>query len=201
MKTIEFNKKKYDVPQGWHEITIRQQIKVKELASTQTYIKSLGVISAYIGIPIEELRTVKTAEVVDIMNELAFIDTPIDNQPIFKFTFKGEEYSVSDSIVKQEFQDYVAAQTAIAEYQDDEWRTLAYLTAIMAKKDKENLDSYDINERAEYLMDLDCETCNRIASFFLSSQRLSEYISVLSSPAITQQANKQIPTTMLSQLL
>ena len=187
MKTIQFLNKNYECPTAWNEITIRKQIEVGELADTQSYVKSLGVISAYIGIPIAELKTAKTEDVIDIMANLNFINDSISIEPLSEFNYNGKTYNVNETILKQEFQDYVAAQTAIAEYKDTNWKLLSYLTAIMAKQSGESLDDFDVNERAEQFLDLDVETCNRVSAFFLTSQKALELISVLSSPAMVEQ--------------
>jgi hypothetical protein len=189
MKTITIANQQYFVPQNWGEVKIRQQKLAETLVEAQHHVKSLGIISAYTGIPIEILRHQQRDVIAGILNDLIFIDTPVDKEPIFKFTIQGEEYNISDTILKQEFQDYIAAETARLQYKDDVWTQLAYLIAIMAKKDGETLDSYDINQRAEFMMDnADVQTTSQVAAFFLQSQKTSELISLLSSPEIMQLA-------------
>jgi hypothetical protein len=184
MKDIKLNKVTYSIPSSWREVTVRQQMIAEALTDSQTYVKSLGVLSAYTNIPMEIIKHTPTAELTKIMSELEFINTPIDNTPIFKFTFKGEEYSVGDTLLNNEFQDYVAGQTAMLEYKDNNWKQLSYLVAIMAKKEGETLDSFDLNKRAEYFLDLDVQTINQVAFFLSQNQKTSDLISVLFSPEI-----------------
>lgn len=187
MKTIKFLNKNYNCPESWQDVSVRQQIEVETLSNTQTYIKSLGVISAYTGIPIDEIKKANIKDLLEVMQSLSFIDSELSKEPLFEFEYKGDKYSVSETILKQEFQDWIAAQTAIAEYRDNNWKQLVYLLAIMAKRDGESLDSFDVNERAEYLMDIDVETCQRIGAFFLSNQRVLEFISMYSSPEVQRE--------------
>ena len=187
MKTIKFNNKEYSIPQAWNEVSIRQQILAESLSNTQTHVKSLGVIAAYTGIDIQELKQVQTKDLLEVMSLLSFIDKPLSKEPLFEFEYKGDKYNVAETILKQFFQDWVAAQTAIAEYKDDNWKQLVYLLAIMAKRDGETLDNYDVNERAEHLMDVDVDTCHRVGAFFLSNQMASDFILTYSSPEVQQE--------------
>ena len=186
MKAIKFNDREIHVPTAWNEITIKQQIEAEKIQNTQKHIKNMGIMAAYTGIPLEELREAPVPSLLNVVEALSFIDTPISTEPLFQFTYRGEEYNVSDTIIKQQWQDYVAAQTAIAEYEEDIWTQLSYLLAIMAKRSGETLNNFDVNERALYMQGVDVETCQRVASFFLSNQKVSEYISVLSSPAVVE---------------
>jgi hypothetical protein len=187
MKTIKFNNKIYQIPWDWQSVTLRQQILSESLSSTQTHVKSLGVIAAYTQIPIDELKQANTKDLLEIMTLLSFIDKELSKESLFQFEYKGESYNVSETIIKQQFQDWIAAQTAIAEYKDNNWKQLVYLLAIMAKKDGETLDNFDVNERAEYFMDVDVETCHRVGAFFLSNQKASEFILMYSSPEVQQE--------------
>jgi hypothetical protein len=188
MKEIKLMGKSYNLPTGWDEVSIGMQIEAEKISSSQTYIKTLGVIAAYTGIPIDILRSANRNEVLAISENLSFINTPLTTSQITEFTYKGEKYSVAETILNQEFGDYVAAQTAIAEYGNDTWKQLSYLVAIMAKKDGEKLDDYDVNKRATHFLDLDILTCNSIAAFFLSNQKASDFIILLSSPEMAQSA-------------
>jgi hypothetical protein len=188
MKSIIIANQHYSIPQSWAEVSIRQQMLAETLVDSQQHVKSLGIISAYTSIPIDVLRHVQRDVLSGIMNDLMFIDKPVDKTAIFKFLFKNDLYTVSETIMKQEFQDYIAAETARLQYKDNVWKQLSYLVAIMAKKQGETLDSFDINERAEYMMDLDVQTVSQVAAFFLQNQKASELVSMLSSPEMQQLA-------------
>ena len=196
MKTIKFNNKEYSIPENWGEVTIRQQILAESLSNTQTYIKSIGIMAAYTGIPIDELKKANAKELVEVMSLITFIDSELSKEPLFEFEYKYNKYNVTDTLMKQQFQDWVAAQTAIAEYKDNNWKMLAYLLAIMAKRENESLDNYDVNERAEHFMDIDVETCNRIGAFFLSNHQVSTLLLMLTSP----EAQQEILTSKMQEL-
>lgn len=204
MKEIKFKSKTYKVPTNWHEVSLRMQMKVSEIESKELHVKTIAVISAYTGIPVDELKQANVIDLKEIMQSLSFIETEVSTKPIFNFNYKGHDYNVMESLINNQFQDYVAAQTAISEYGNNTWKQLSYLVAIMAKRDGETLDSFDVNERAEYMMDLDVSTCNGIAAFFLSNQKALNFISQWSSPQMVESGleNKlQELETTLSQLL
>ena len=56
MKTIVFNKKKYRIPSCWEDITIKMQQEVSTIAHAEQYVKTLGILAGYTGIPLEELK-------------------------------------------------------------------------------------------------------------------------------------------------
>lgn len=200
MKTIEFNKNKYIVPESWKEVSVKQQIEAHRLSQNEKYVKAIGVLSAYTNIPVEDLKKAKTPMLLETMKHLAFINTPISSEPLFEFEYKGDKYNVVENIMQQQFQDFIALQTAIAEYKDDYWKQLTFILAIMAKKKGETLDSYDVTERASYLEDIDVETVNRVAAFFLSSKKALRLISALSSPQaqgiILQSKSEELSSTL-----
>jgi len=187
MKTIVINKKEYLCPENWKDVSVRMQIKAESISDTQTYVKNLGILSAYINMPIEELRTADILEVKQALECLDFIDITVEAQPVFEFEYKDNKYSVADTIMKQEFQDWLSSQTAIAEYRDNNWKLLTYLLATMAKRDGEKLSDYDVNERAEHFMDIDVQTIKSVGAFFLSKKQALDVIMMYCLPEARQE--------------
>jgi hypothetical protein len=188
MKTIKFNNKQYQVPENWSEVTLGQQIQVSEISHGEKYVKTLGIIAGYTKIPVDELKHAKIQDVNAIMESLTFLQDDISEEPITEFQFRGETYYVHQNLLEQEFQDFVSIQTAIAEAGDKRWQASPYILAVMAKRQGETLDDYDIRARAKAFQELDVVTANRVAAFFLSSSKVLKSISMLSSPAIQQEA-------------
>lgn len=189
MKTVRFLNKDVRVPEKWQDVTVKMQIRAAEIESAETYVKSLGMISAYTSVPVDDLKKARIEDVKEILQHLSFLNEEIKAMPCFVFTFKDEEYHVKPNILEQEFQDFVAAQTAMMEYKDEYWKQLTYLLAINAKKEGESLNDFNINDRAKHFEDIDVVTVSGIAAFFLSNQMLSNYIIQLSSK---EEINKEV---------
>lgn len=184
MKTIEFKGKEYQCPESWRDISLKMQVEAHNLSQNEKYVKAIGVLSAYTKIPVEDLKRAEKPLLMETMKHLAFINTPISDEPLFEFEYKGEKYNILESMTKNQFQDYVSLQTVVNMYKDDNWKQLSYIIAIMAKKQGETLDDYDIEERAKYFEDIDVETLTRVSAFFLKSKKALNLITVFSSPQI-----------------
>ena len=181
MKKIQFNNKEFNIPQKWDEITLEQQIKVSDIVSIQSHVKMLSILSAYTGIPVQELKTSPIYKVEKVMQHLKFINEPIPSEPVLKFLFKDEYYYITENIIEQQFQDYISIQTILMENKDNIWKALPFMIAVLAKKEGETLDDYDVYERAEEFKQLPLPIVNGINSFFLSSKKVLEYSILLSS--------------------
>jgi len=185
-KEIQFNNKKYQCPVSWADVTLRMQMEVSTIANEQQYIKTLGILAGYTSIPVEELKQAKIQDLKRVMQHLDFISEPIPSEPVMAFSFNGHDYIIPPNILEQEFQDYVAIQTAIAEHGDNQWMVTPYILAVMCKRDngEETLDDYDIIARAEEFKDLPITIANGIAGFFLSNTQVYKSILMLSSPEV-----------------
>lgn len=184
MKKIIFNNKTYDCPESWRDISLKMQVEAHNLSQNEKYVKAVGVLSAYTKIPVEDLKKAKTPMLMEVMKNIAFINKPVSEEPLFEFEYKGEKYNILESVTKNQFQDYISLQTVVNMYKDDNWKQLSYIIAIMAKKQGETLDDYDIEERAKYFEDIDVETLTRVSAFFLKSKKALNLITVFSSPQI-----------------
>ena len=187
MKTIKFNNKSYQIPTCWEEVTLEMQIKVSDIAAGEKYVQTLGIIAGYTGIDVQELKNSPINNLVDVMKQLKFIDKPIPAEPIFKFEFKGSEYIINPDILNQEFQDFVAIQTAIAEHADSQWKLTPYILAVMAKKAGETLDDFDVNTRAKEFLQLDVTIANRVSAFFLNNTKILNLLMMYSSPVAREE--------------
>jgi len=186
MKTIQFLNKKYIIPESWDDVTLKMQMEVSSVAAQQTYVKTLGILAGYTGIPVEELKTAKISDLERVMKSMTFLQTPIPEAPVFNFNFNGKNYVVQENILEQQFQDYVAIQTAIGEYGENKWMVTPYILAIMCKHDKETLDDFDINTRAKEFEELPISIANGISTFFLSNLTVSKSIMMFSLPEVQE---------------
>jgi len=186
MKEIQFLNKKYKIPESWDDVTLGMQMQVSTVASQQTYVKTLGILAGYTGIPVEDLKAAKINDLERVMKAMTFLQEPIPEEPVFKFELHGKEYVVNANILDQQFQDYVAIQTAISEYGENKWMVTPYILAVMAKHNEETLDDFDILERAKEFEDIPIPIANGITAFFLSSLKVSKSITMFSSPEVVE---------------
>ena len=186
MKTIQFLNKKYDIPTEWSDITLKMQMEVSQVAHEQKHVKTLGILAGYTGIAVADLKSAKVKDLERVMKHLAFISTPIPDKPIMNFNYNGNDYIIPPNILEQEFQDYVAIQTAIAEYGDNQWLVTPFILAVMCKRNDgdETLDDFDINERAEEFEDIPVSIANGVAGFFLNNSLAYKSIMMSSSPEV-----------------
>lgn len=189
MKTIKFNGKDYLIPQKWEEVTLEMLIKASEISELLTEAPVIAIIHAYTGIPISELKSNKATEVTLILEDMAFIADMYKPKPIYSFTLDNIEYKCEEELVNQRFEDWVALQTTIANYENDRVRALPYMIAILCKRDGETLDSFNLEERAKLFLTLPMTVCKDVEAFFLSIMQAYKALSLLST---TQDVQREL---------
>lgn len=166
MKTFKFKNNNYNVPTVWDEVTLKQQVEVSKIASKEQHIKQIALVAAYTGIDIHELKKTNIKELQPLFNLIKFVSEELPTEPIERFEYKGEEYNITDTLLNAEFQDFISLENIVKEYGDKEYEALPLMVAILAKKDGESLDDYDIMERAKHFEDLPITIANRLKVFF-----------------------------------
>jgi hypothetical protein len=175
MKKFKFKNKEYKICTSWDEVTLEQQIKVSEDSrefNTEA-TKIIALLSGYSGIPIDVLKHSTPKEVGRLMKHLAFIKEPIPDKIVTSFVFNNETYNVSQNLLEQEFQDYISLEAALSNNENDIYKSLPLIIAILAKKNNESLDDYNVEERAEEFKQLPISIANGISVFFYTVGRLS----------------------------
>jgi hypothetical protein len=156
------------IPSCWQDISLRKYmeiVKIKEDESEE--FKSLYVIEAYTGIPLIELKRMKLTELHVIVDVLKFITTEIPEEPIENFIINGETYHVTQSLLLEEAQDYFAVEAILQEAEQDPFKALPKLLAVVCKKPQESLDQIDIIKRSELFLDgLNIVQANALRVFF-----------------------------------
>jgi len=186
MKTIKFNKKEYNIPTSWDDVSIEMQCKVSEIASIQQHVKMLGIVAGYTGIPVEELKTSKIEDVNEVMAGLTFMKETIPINKKLKWEFEGHEYSVDKNLSEMQFQDFISIQTILAENEETYYKALPIVVAILCKRKGETLDDYDIIERSKIMERMPISIASSIAAFFLLNENYYKLLIHLSSPHAQQ---------------
>ena len=203
MKQIQYKGVKYSVPTSWEEVPISKLIELND--DEQTFktgsTKKLAFISAFVGIPVEVIRKSKVQEVSKLFKYLGFIAEDLPSDPIYEFEFRGDTYSVKESLVEQEFQDFVSMETVLADNEGHMYKALPTMLAIMCKKEGESLDDYDVGARAKMFLDLPVTIAHPLSVFFYAQEKVSKMLSLVSSrqELVIQMKRKEVLDTLKKQ--
>jgi hypothetical protein len=178
------------IPRSWEEITLSDQIELERLISVGNN-RTIAIIAGYCRIPVNEVKKLPISVINDIVDRLMFLgEMPKDK--VTEFDYNGYHYSVMQSMLKAEFQDFVSVETLMEQYSGNTYNALPYLCAVMCKRKVadvvigknakgedvvlpkyESLDDYDILVRGEEFKQLPMNIAYGIYSFFLSFSLMS----------------------------
>lgn len=187
MKKYKFDNKEYSIPTEWCEVSVGMLIQASLLEEITEGMELPVIISAYTQIPLKDLRLSSRESVLEILSIMEFISTPYEARPSNEFIFNGEKYSAKADIVDQNFEDWISIQTVLHNYKDEPVKGLTKLVAIMCKKDGEDLDSFNLTERAKQLEDMSMCSAKDVEAFFLHSKVAYEVLILLSSTTNEQE--------------
>jgi len=181
MKTIIFNQKQYDVPEKWEDVKVGMLVKSAELSELLGDAPLIAIMSAYTGIPLQQLKSDKSKEAHEVMDTMSFIAEPYEAKPETSFEFNGSTYSCPETLTSQPFEDWVSVQTVLHNNREHQEQSLPKLIAIMCKKDSESIDDFDLDDRAKEFLELPMTCAKDIECFFLHSLRAYKSVTLLSS--------------------
>lgn len=181
MKEIKLKETTYLIPQSWDEVTIEQQIEVERIGRLNPKVRMIGIISGYCGIPVSVLKKEPVKNLFELMGSLNFMKDQIPRNKELKWEISGHTYQVDKNISDMQFQDFVSLQTLLSDYKDRYYESLPLICSILAKREGETLDDYDIYQRGELFKKMPISIASSIAGFFLIKKRYSNLLSVLSS--------------------
>ena len=185
MKKTKINDIFYNIPESWDEVSLETQIKFADIKEEDEQEKLLKTICLYCKIPtINILKEAPIRTIKRIIKTLEFLTNDIPSEPLLTFVYKDKEYSVIENIEKEEFQDWISINQAIDNNEDNKWKAVPYIIAILTKED--SLDNIDLEELSKTFYDLPVSIANKISSFFLHSKNLSQKIGVLFSMGKSQ---------------
>lgn len=197
MKQIVFNDKTYNIPTEWGDVTLQMLIRSSELVDLLPDAPIIAIISAYTGIPIDQLKESHIAEVNSIIVDLGFVTVPYEPKPNNEFRWKNCKYSSEIDLVNQSFGDWVSVQTALNNFKDEPEKALPRMMAILCKKDGEKLDDFNLNERTTEFMELPMTVAKDVEAFFLLSKNAYNAIILLSS---TEKEQEELVLIKLQEL-
>lgn len=172
MKTLVIDNTTYNIPERWEEITFEKQIAVERYAKEEPAFQELCIIAGYCNIPLSDLKHLHINTVVKLLENLEFIKTPQTSAAITSFVHHGSEYLVMPSLLKAEFQDFISLEVLREQHKDRLYEGLPMMIAILAKREGETLDSFEVEQRAKEFYDLPITIANGLYAFFLHSSIL-----------------------------
>lgn len=172
MKTLELKDKTIYIPESWNDVTLKQQLTYERLYKSESDYKSLGIIAGYCDLKMDEVKRIPLNDTKYIFQHIDFISTPIQNMPVTEFEYKNEKYSVVQTLLKAETQDFVSIESLLENYKDKENLALPYIVAILAKKQNESLSDFDLELRAKHFEDLPITIANGIWFFFAATAKM-----------------------------
>jgi len=165
-KNVRKTLKKFDkkIPQSWEEISVKKQLEYERLFPLHPEFKILVAVSAYCDVPLDDVKKMSVPELKEALDSMPFILQPLPTDPIDHFEYMGETYWVTESLLKNEVQDFLSLE-AVKGKPDE----LLYQIAIYCKKKGESLNDYVLEDRAKHFENLPITIANRLRSFFLST--------------------------------
>lgn len=171
MKVITYKEKNYSIPTSWDEVKLEQQIELTRFSARDETFRNLHLISTMTGIDIEEVKVMNINVLKDILHCLSFLSKTPELKKITEFEFNGEKYGILDSIIEGQTQDFFSIEGLLKKYKDNQAEALPYVIAVIAKKDGETLDKYDVIKRGEQFKNLPYPIAYSIWFFFVQTER------------------------------
>ena len=188
-KTIQLNNQKYQCPTSWDDVTLADQIRIADIAAKHTGLTSqLQLIAGYANIPVDEIKHTHISKLPTLVKHLEFVSEELDKEPISEFEHKGHKYYLMPTLLNGEFQDFISLEAVMANNSDNPYEGLPMMIAIIAKRENESLDDYDLEERSKEFLDLPIVIANKVSGFFLNFAQ----ISLLSTPTFLNQYQEKI---------
>lgn len=165
MKTIIYEGKRYNVPEGWHEVTVEHYQQIHGETGT-------ALIAGLIGISEDVLSRMPLSLIKDQLNPLiAFIQTEKLDAIVKRFTHEGKEYSCLPSITQTMFGQFIDCEKITAEAKPGDMSYIAKVISILYQpiEDEKTLP-YDIlktDEMEKAFMRLPMTTAFGCINFFL----------------------------------
>lgn len=175
MLDFTFDDKKYQLPQSWSEVNLKQlqawiKLSREELGD---YERAGKAVSVFTGIDYDYLSQFDSKLVLTLMSHLGFLATEANVEPVQHFEIEGQTFYVNtlqDSIFK-EFATFSKIDSDFKDKPEDAYSLK--LAVLCRKQDESFLDVENIlSERAELFSKLDAVTVLKVNAFFLTKLRL-----------------------------
>lgn len=158
----------FEIPSGWHEITLKQFI---ELSKDLDYLEIFSVLS---GIKLDVIKNSRPEEVAYIVDQLQDLYNPKDlenlTDHVEEFELEGVTYKVNPNLINEKAGQWWDMKKLEADAQDNPIEFIPMLVSMLSRPEGEEYDYAKAKEREKLFLKLDVLTAFKIRTFFLSSQ-------------------------------
>ena len=145
------------IPTAWEDVTLNEFIKLSELdidsfdSNIEYYIKMLGIFG---NDNLDDiLEFVKLTDITNIVNQMAFMNTPPKNLNKKEVTIKGEVFKLIENMNELTVGEYVSIETLIEQGKLNSITSIPAILSVILKPIGEKFDSNLVNARMELFKD------------------------------------------------
>ena len=141
------------IPTAWEDVTLNEFIELSKLdidsfdSHIDYYISMLGIFGN------DDLNNilefVKLTDVADIINQMAFMNTPPRNLDNKEVTIKGEVFRLIQNMNELTVGEYISIETLIEQGKLDSISSIPAILSVILKPIGEEFDSNLVNARME----------------------------------------------------
>ena len=141
------------IPTAWEDVTLNEFIELSKLnidsfdSHIDYYISMLGIFGN------DDLNNilefVKLTDVADIINQMAFMNTPPRNLDNKEVTIKGEVFRLIENMNELTVGEYISIETLIEQGKLDSISSIPAILSVILKPIGEQFDSNLVNARME----------------------------------------------------
>jgi len=141
------------IPTAWEDVTLNEFIELSRLdinsfnSHIDYYISMLGIFGN------DDLNNilefVKLTDVADIINQMAFMNTPPRNLDNKEVTIKGEVFRLIENMNELTVGEYISIETLIEQGKLDSISSIPAILSVILKPIGEQFDSNLVNARME----------------------------------------------------
>jgi len=145
------------IPTAWEDVTLNEFIELSKLdidsfdSHIDYYISMLGIFGN------DDLNNilefVKLTDVADIINQMAFMNTPPKNLDNKEVTIKGEVFKLIQNMNELTVGEYISIETLIEQGKLDSISSIPAILSVILKPIGEKFDSNLVNARMELFKD------------------------------------------------
>ena len=145
------------IPTAWEDVTLNEFIELSKLdidsfdSHIDYYISMLGIFGN------DDLNNilefVKLTDVADIINQMAFMNTPPKNLDNKEVTIKGEVFKLIENMNELTVGEYISIETLIEQGKLDSISSIPAILSVILKPIGEKFDSNLVNARMELFKD------------------------------------------------
>lgn len=149
MLNVQITNEVYELPEGWHEVTVNKFIALSNIQdNADLYDFNFKLLSVLLDCPEQEIRDALTDSkgMLQLINSVQWVNEPMQNSTICKL----EGYKIDTNYKELTFGDWISIETLIKA--DKNQAIIAVLTVLF--KDKGGEFNQDTQTQAEHIGNL-----------------------------------------------